>query len=67
VIFARILFLLGSVMALFGLWRFIAPHIYETVSVNVNQSIIFVVIGGAMLWIGYQMERRNNNGSGHDK
>lgn len=59
-IFARVLFLLGSVLALFGAWRFIAPYIYDSVVSNPKQGLIFFVAGGVMLWIGRQLERRNN-------
>lgn len=57
-IFARTLFLLGSVVALFGLWRIVAPFIYESVSGNNVQGVIFLVTGSVMLWVGRQLERR---------
>ena len=62
-IFARGLFLVGSVLALFGLWRLVAPFIYSSVSPNPSQGIIFLVCGGVMMWIGHQLERRNNGGT----
>lgn len=62
-IFARVLFLFGSVLALFGIWRLIGPFIYERVGSNPGQAVIFLVAGVIMLWAGYQLERRNKDGS----
>lgn len=62
-IFARFLFLIGSVLALFGVWRFISPYIYDNVVANPKQGLVFLITGGVMLWIGRQLERRNNGGA----
>ncbi|MDY6980246.1 MAG: hypothetical protein SV201_10205 [Pseudomonadota bacterium] len=66
-IFARILFLLGSVLALFAVWRLLAPYVYGSLSPASGQTVLFLVVGAILAWIGYQLERRAGGGAGpHD-
>ncbi|MDZ7805433.1 hypothetical protein [Thiohalophilus sp.] len=67
VIFGRILLLLGSVLALFALWRLLAPYVYAPLSPASAQTVLFLVIGGILAWVGYQLERRAGGGTdSHD-
>ena len=66
-IFARILFLLGSVLALFALWRLLAPYVYGSLSPADGQTVGFLVAGAILAGIGYQLERRADGGTdSHD-
>lgn len=66
-IFARILSLIGSVILLFGLWKFVAPLIYANVSHDIMQGIISLIIGGVMVWIGRQVEHQQGDGAGNNE
>lgn len=66
-IFARILFLPGSVLALFGLWRLLAPYVYGSLSPASGQTVVLLIIGAMLAWVGYQLEHRTDGGTGsHD-
>lgn len=66
-IFARIVSLLGSVLALFALWRLFAPYVYASLSPASGQTVGFLIIGVILAWVGYQLERRARGGTGpHD-
>ncbi|MDZ7660978.1 hypothetical protein [Thiohalophilus sp.] len=66
-IFARMLTLIGSVIALFGLWKFIAPLIYSNIGTDFMQGVISLVLGGMLALIGRQLERRQGDGAGSNE
>lgn len=66
-IFARILSLIGSVIVVFGLWKFVAPLIYADISIDIMQGVISLVIGGVMVWIGRQIEHQQGDGAGNNE
>lgn len=62
-IVARILFLLGSVLALFGLWQIVAPYIYASVEPAGSQAPVMLIIGALLAWIGRRLERAQDDGA----
>lgn len=58
-ILARVLFLIGSVLALFGVWSLVSPYIYQSVSADPIRAVLYLVIGGALAWFGRQLETRS--------
>ncbi|MFO8025982.1 hypothetical protein [Thiohalophilus sp.] len=66
-IFARLVFLLGSILALFAVWRLLAPYVYASLSPASGQTVLFLIIGAILAWVGYQLERRAGGRTGsHD-
>ncbi|MFP3874008.1 MAG: hypothetical protein ACLFQT_05050 [Thiohalophilus sp.] len=63
-IFARMLTLIGSVIALFGLWKFVAPLIYSNIGADFMQGGLSLLLGGVLALIGRQLERRQGDGAG---
>ena len=66
-IFARVLTLIGSVIALFGLWKFVAPLIYANLGTDYMQGVISLILGGVLALIGRQLERRQGGEAGSDE
>lgn len=66
-ILARVVLLLGSVLALFGLWRLVGPQLYASVSPNMIQALVFLSIGAVMMWFGRQIEQRHQDGAGDNE
>ena len=66
-IFARMLTLVGSVIALFGLWKFAAPLIYSNIGTDFRQGVISLVLGGVLALIGRQLERQKGDGAGSNE
>ncbi|WP_134084839.1 hypothetical protein [Thiohalophilus thiocyanatoxydans] len=66
-IFARMLTLVGSVIVLFGVWKFAAPLIYSNVGIDIMQGIISLLLGGVLTLIGRQVERRQGDGAGRNE
>ena len=57
----RILFLCGSVLVLFGLWKFASPWIYEGLKSEPRQAVVFLVVGILLVIGGKFLEKRESS------
>jgi len=56
---ARIIFLVGSVFTLFGIWKFISPVIYQNIAAEPRQGLAFLISGIVMVLVGRYLEKQD--------
>jgi len=58
--FARIIFLVGSVFTLFGVWKFISPVIYQNIAAEPRQGLVFLISGIVLILVGRYLEKQDS-------
>ncbi len=57
---ARIIFLIGSVLSLYGTWELIGPLLYDGISAEPRQGLLFMAAGVILVVSGYYFEKHDS-------